>query len=81
MYKMLEGMAGANRAYYGEFEEFELETPMKRKFYEIIFFGWQLLWKKKVKGARLEWRALKSFLSLYEKNCTRGNRIYRANIS
>lgn len=50
-------------AYYGDFEDFKLEKPNKEEIlYDYIYRIAELV-EKEGKGARLEWRALKSFLA------------------
>lgn len=50
-------------AYYAVFDEFELETPHKDEILYDYLCRIAALVEKEGKGARLEWRALKSFLA------------------
>lgn len=50
-------------AYYGDFENFELETPHEGEILRDYILRMAALVETEGKGARLEWRALKSFLA------------------
>lgn len=50
-------------AYYGDFEDFKLEKPNKGEILYDYILRIAVLVEKEGKGARLEWRALKSFLA------------------
>jgi hypothetical protein len=54
-------------AYYRDFEEFELETPLEDEILRDYIVRISILVEEEGKGARLEWRALKSFLAYMRK--------------
>lgn len=56
-------------AYYGDFEQFELEIPHKGEILSDYIHRMAALVENEGKGARLEWRALKCFLA-YLRNIT-----------
>jgi len=54
-------------AYYGVFEDFELEQPLGKELLGDYIVRMAAIVEKEGKGARLEWRALKSFLAYMRK--------------
>lgn len=56
-----------SNAYYGDFEDFEIEKPHKGEMLRDYLIRMADLVEKEGKGARLGWRALKSFLGYMRK--------------